>query len=124
MFGSEVMQSDARGFDNEGICNSSHKVKKTGNIGIKNNGLDVSVFLVRDGLIMLHDPVICERTAVVLYEQDLMGDQLKRHHKYERAWPTMPPWLFDARWMDCSNFIYNSTWLKRSLRSSNTHIGF
>ena len=35
MFGSEVMQSDARYFDNEGICYSSHKIKKTGDIGIK-----------------------------------------------------------------------------------------
>jgi len=48
MFGSEVMQSDARGFDNEGICYSSHKVKMTADIGIKNNGLAAPQFLAYD----------------------------------------------------------------------------
>ena len=77
MFGSEVMQSDARGFDNKGICYSSHKVKKTGDVGLKNNGRNAPEFLVYDGLMMLHNRLICELTAVVLYEQDLIGDQLK-----------------------------------------------
>ena len=85
MFGSEVMQSDARGFDNEGICYSSHKVKKKGDIGIINNGLDAPEFLVYDGLMMLHHPHICELTAVVLYEQDLMGDQLKLYYNSEHS---------------------------------------
>ena len=85
MFGSEVMQSDARGFDNEEICYCSHKVKKTGDIGITNNGLDVPEFLVHDGLMMLQHPLICELTAVVLYEQDLMGDQFKLHHNCEHS---------------------------------------
>ena len=40
MFGGEVMQSDTRSFNNEGICYSSHKVKKMGDIGITNNGLN------------------------------------------------------------------------------------
>ena len=75
MIGSEVIQSDARGFDNEGICYSSHEVKKTGHIGIKYNGLtDAPEFMVHDGLMMLHHSLICELTAVVLYEQDRMGD--------------------------------------------------
>ena len=85
MFGSEVMQSDARGFDNEGICYSSYKVKKTGDFGFKNNGLDSPEFPVHDGLMMLHHPLICELTAVVLYEQDLMGDQLKLHRNCEHS---------------------------------------
>ena len=54
MFGSEIMQSDARGFDNEDICYSSHKVKKTGDIGIKYNGLDAPEFLEHDGFMVLH----------------------------------------------------------------------
>ena len=83
MFGSEVMQSDARGFDNKGICYSSHKVKKTGDVAIKNNGRDAPEFLVYDGLMMLHHPLICELTAVVLYDQDLMGDQLKLRYNCE-----------------------------------------
>ena len=78
MFGSEVMQPDARGFDNKGIYYSSHKVKKTGDVAIKNNGRDAPEFLVYGGLMMLHHPLICELTAVVLYDQDLMGDQLKQ----------------------------------------------
>ena len=73
MIGSEVMQSDARGFDNGGICYSSHEVRKTGDIGIKNNGLDAPEFMVHDGLMMLHGhPLICELTEVVLYKQDRM----------------------------------------------------
>ena len=83
MFCSEVMQSDAKGFDNKGICYSSHKVKKTGDVGIKNNGRDAPGFLVYDGLMMLHHPLICELTAVVLYDQDLMGDQLKLRYNWE-----------------------------------------
>ena len=81
MFGSEVMQSDARGFDNKVICYRSHKVKKTGDFGIKNNGRNAPESLVYDGLMMLHHPLICELMAVVLYDQDIMGDQLKlRYH--------------------------------------------
>ena len=66
------MQSDARGFDNEEICYSSHEVKKTGDIGLKNNGLDAPEFMVHDGLMMLHHPLICELAA--LYERDRTGD--------------------------------------------------
>ena len=80
---SEVMQSDARGFDNKGICYSSHKVKKTGDVAIKNNGRDALEFLVYDGLMILHHPLICELTAVVLYDQNLMGDQLKLRYNCE-----------------------------------------
>ena len=68
------MQSDARSFDNEGICYSLHEVKKTGDIGIKNNGLDAPEFMVNDGLMMLHHPLIFELTAMVVYKQDRMGD--------------------------------------------------
>ena len=116
MFGSEVMQYDARGFDNKGICYSSHKVKKTGDVGIKNNGRDAPEFLVYDGLMMLHHPLICGLTAVVLYDQDLMGDQLKlcyncehvtdleylqpcetRHHLRKRASPVTTDNVIIAR---------------------------
>jgi len=79
------MQSDARGFDNEGICYSSHKVKKTGDIGITNNGLHALDFLVHSCVMMLHHPLIGELTAVSLHEQDLMGDQLKLHHNCEHS---------------------------------------
>ena len=79
------MQSDARGFNNEGIFYSSHQVKKTGDIGIKNNSLDVPEFPAHDGLIMLHHPLICEFTAVVLYEQDVIGDQFTLHHNCEHS---------------------------------------
>ena len=61
-------------------------IKKTGDIVIRNNGLDAPEFLVHDGLMMLHHPLICELTAVVLYEQDLMGDQLKLHHTCEHSY--------------------------------------
>ena len=79
------MQSEARASDNEGIRYSSHKVKKTGEIGITNNGLAAPEFLVHDGLMMLHHPLICELTVIVVYEQDLMGDQLKLHHNREHS---------------------------------------
>ena len=79
------MQSDVRGFDKEGICYSSHKVKKTGDIGITNNGLDVPEFPVHDGLMMLQRPLIFEVTAVVLYEQDVIGDQLKLGYNCEHS---------------------------------------
>jgi len=85
MIGSEGMQSDARGFDNEGICYRPHKVKKTGDIDIQNNGLDATEFLIHGGLMMFHHPRICKLTAVVLYEQELMGDQLHRHHNCEHS---------------------------------------
>jgi len=39
-----------------------------------------------------------------------------------RGWPTMSPWLFDARWIDCSNFLPNATKLKVSLRSRTTNV--
>ena len=41
---------------------------------LTNNGLYAPEFMVHDGLMTLHHPLICELTAVVLYEQDRMGD--------------------------------------------------
>ena len=49
------------------------------------NGLGATGFLVHDGLMVLHHSFICELNVVVLYEQDIMGDQLKLHHNCEHS---------------------------------------
>ena len=65
------------------LCLQNQLSRLYGDVGIKNNGRDAPEVLVDDGLMMLHHPLICDLTAVVLYDQELMGDQLKLRYNCE-----------------------------------------
>jgi len=65
---------------------------------------------------MIHYSLICEFTAVVLYEHDIVENQPSLHHRYcVSCLADDAPWLFDALWMDCSNFMSGMAELKLSM---------